>query len=91
MTGADGRSVGELLLDADHTARELLIDAPDLDAAVVLRTWGEVVETATDLWAALPAPPAPAVRAGLPRGQWRSAPPHPRCEAPQRRPGRGRR
>jgi len=60
MTGADGRSVGELLLDADHTARELLIDAPDLDAAVVLRTWGEVVQTAADLWAALPAPPAAA-------------------------------
>ena len=60
MTGRDGRSVGELLLDADHTARDLLIDAPDLDAAVVLRTWGEVVETAADLWAALPAPPAPA-------------------------------
>ena len=53
MTGADGRSVGELLLDADHTARDLLIDAPDLDAAVVLRTWGEVVQTAADLWAVL--------------------------------------
>ena len=60
MTGADGRSVGELLLDADHTARDLLIDAPDLDAAVVLRTWGEVVQTAADLWTVLPAPPAPA-------------------------------
>ena len=60
MTGADGRSVGELLLDADHTARELLIDAPDLDAAQVLRTWGEVVQTAADLWTVLPAPPAPA-------------------------------
>lgn len=60
MTGADGRSVGELLLDADHTARDLLIDAPDLDAAVVLRTWGEVVQTAADLWAVLPAPLAAA-------------------------------
>jgi hypothetical protein len=60
MTGADGRSVGELLLDADHTARDLIIDAPDLDAAVVLRTWGEVVQTAAELWGALPAPPAPA-------------------------------
>lgn len=38
MTGADGRSVGELLLDVDHAARDLLIDAPGLDAAVVLRT-----------------------------------------------------
>jgi hypothetical protein len=60
MTGRHGRSVGELLLDADHTARDLLIDAPDLDAAVVLRTWGEVVQTADDLCAALPAPPAAA-------------------------------
>ena len=58
MSGRDGRSVGELLLDADHTARDLLIDAPDLDAAVVLRTWGEVVETAAEAWAALPDPPA---------------------------------
>ena len=40
MTGRDGRSVGEILLEADHTARELLMDAPDLNAAVVLRTWG---------------------------------------------------
>ena len=60
MTGRDGRSVGEILLEADHSARELLMDAPDLDAAVVLRTWGEVVQTATELWALLPGTPAPA-------------------------------
>ena len=60
MTRRDGRSVGEILLEADHSARELLMDAPDLDAAVVLRTWGEVVQTAAELWAVLPGPPAEA-------------------------------
>ena len=66
MTGRDGRSVGEILLEADHSARELLMDAPDLDAAVVLRTWGEVVQTAAELWAVLPGPPAPAGGPPLP-------------------------
>ena len=37
MTGRDGRSVGELLLDADHSARDVLIDVGDLDAAAMLR------------------------------------------------------
>ena len=37
MTGRDQRSVGELLLDADHTARDVLIDASDGDAAAMAR------------------------------------------------------
>ncbi|WP_353952529.1 hypothetical protein V6K52_03530 [Knoellia sp. S7-12] len=56
MIGLDRRSVGELLLDADHTARDVLIDVGDLNAAAMLRTWPEVVQTAATLWSALPAP-----------------------------------
>ena len=54
MTRRDQRSVGEVLLDADHTARDLLPDVGELDAAVMLRTWPEVVQTATTLWSLLP-------------------------------------
>lgn len=56
MTRGDQRSVGEVLLDADHTARDLLPAVGDLDAAAMLRTWPEVVQTATTLWSVLPAP-----------------------------------
>lgn len=55
-TPVDGRSIGELLLDADYQARQLLMDVTGDDAAAMLRTWGEVVEAAADLWRALPAP-----------------------------------
>ena len=60
MTGdedaVDLRSVGELLLDADLTSRAALWETgPDLAKARV-RTYGEVVEAAADLWAAIPDP-----------------------------------
>ena len=58
MSGRDRRSVGELLLDADHTARDTLMDAGDLDAAAMLRTWAEAVQTAAELWSALPSTPS---------------------------------
>ena len=54
MTRRDHRSVGEILLDADHTARDLLPDVGDLDAAAMLRTWPELVQTAATLWSLLP-------------------------------------
>lgn len=54
----DGRSVGELLLDADLTSRDLLWD-PDPDTATAkVRTFGEVVEAAAELWQAIPDPDA---------------------------------
>ena len=61
MTDVDQRSIGELLLEADHTARSMLVDARDMDAATMLRTWGEVVQAAAELWRALPTttPPLP--------------------------------
>ena len=52
----DRRSVGELLRDADHLARELLLDVNGDQAAALLRTWGEAVQAASELWQSLPAP-----------------------------------
>lgn len=54
MTGRDKRSVGELLLESDHAARAILMDVDEMDAATMLRTWGEVVQAAGELWQALP-------------------------------------
>ncbi|WP_404388807.1 hypothetical protein [Humibacillus xanthopallidus] len=58
MRARDGRSVGELLLDCDLKVREVLMDTPLMDGRVMVRTWGEVVEAAGDLWRALPDPSA---------------------------------
>jgi hypothetical protein len=52
----DARSVGELLLDADFTTRQVLMDATGQDAPAMLGTWGEVVQSASELWATLPPP-----------------------------------
>lgn len=56
-TRVDQRSIGELLLDADFQARQLLLDVEGSDAPAMLRTWGEVVQAAGDLWASLPTTP----------------------------------
>lgn len=53
-TTVDQRTIGELLLDADFQARQLLLDVVGDDASAMLRTWGEVVQAAGDLWASLP-------------------------------------
>lgn len=50
----DERTVGDLLLDADTAARELLWDAPPDTAEGKARSWGEVVEAAADLWSSFP-------------------------------------
>ena len=54
----DGRSVGELLLDADLTARASLWDPSPERAKDRARSWGEVAEAADDLWASIPDPSA---------------------------------
>ena len=61
MNGRDKRSVGELLLESDHIARAILMDVDEMDAGTMLRTWGEVVQAASELWQALPpaTPPQP--------------------------------
>ena len=56
MNRQDARSVGELLLDADFTTRQVLMDVTGEDAPAMLRTWGEVVQSASELWASLPPP-----------------------------------
>ena len=57
MSPRDGRSVGELLLHADTATRGLLFDVSGDDAPAMLRTWGEVVQNAAELWQALAARP----------------------------------
>ena len=57
MSARIGRSVGELLLEADTASRGLMFDASGDDAPAMLRAWGEVVQSASDLWHALPALP----------------------------------
>jgi hypothetical protein len=57
MPEIEGRSVGELLLDCDLIVREVLLDTPLMDGRVMVRTWGEVVEAAGDLWRTLPQSP----------------------------------
>ncbi len=54
----DGRSVGELLLDADLTARASLWDPRPEQAKDRARSWGELAEAAADLWASIPDPSA---------------------------------
>ena len=68
MTRTDNRSVGEILLEADHTARSILMDLDEADAATMLRTWGEVVQSVAELWQILPpvTPPQPATGEHLP-------------------------
>ncbi|MBO1756541.1 hypothetical protein [Allobranchiibius sp. CTAmp26] len=68
-TTTDQRSIGELLWDADFRARELLLDVVGDDAPAMLRTWGEVVQTAAELWSKLPAvlSPNPAEAATMQR------------------------
>lgn len=56
MTQRDLRSVGELLLSADVLTRQVLWDVSGQDGPPMLRTWGEVVQCAADLWKELPAP-----------------------------------
>lgn len=61
---ADHRSVGELLVEADHTVRDLLIDVTGDDAAALLRSWSSVVSAASHLWQALPPTTGPSTVTG---------------------------
>lgn len=69
MNHPDQRSVGELLLDAEQRARELLHEAPDRDGLAMANTWGEVVQTAAELWNRLPPDAAPVPGLG-PARKW---------------------
>lgn len=54
MTSHDVRSVGEMLVDVDYLARQLLMDVGGDDASTLLRSWPTMVAAAEDLWASLP-------------------------------------
>lgn len=56
MPAQECRSVGELLRNSDLLLREVLMDTHLMDGRVMVRTWGEVVEAAADLWRAFPQP-----------------------------------
>ena len=60
MKRVDQRSVGELLLECDLTARRMLIDPDVLDPAAMVRVWPEVVQAAHELLQALPTQDSPA-------------------------------
>jgi hypothetical protein len=49
-------TVGELLADCDALARETLLDATFDRAPAMVRSWNQLVGSATELWAALPSP-----------------------------------
>ena len=53
-TRKDTRTVGEMLHDADHLARHLLMDISGEDAGPLLRSWPALVDAASQLWDTLP-------------------------------------
>ena len=53
-TYKDTRTVGEMLRDADHLARQLLIDVTGDDAGPLLRSWPALVKAGSQLWGNLP-------------------------------------
>jgi hypothetical protein len=80
----DRRTVGELLADSDALSRETMLDVSPSNGPAMVRTWGRVVQSATQLWAAIPpvsqaAPSGPDLMArlrGLAEGIVRSAAGH---------------
>ena len=55
-TRKDTRTVGEMLHDADHLARQLLMDISGEDAGPLLRSWPALVDAGSQLWDSTPAP-----------------------------------
>ena len=54
MPAPDQRTVAELLIDSDALARETLLDLSPDQAPAMVRSWGELVGSAAELWAVLP-------------------------------------
>ena len=70
MPAPDRRTIGELLADSDALSRETLLDVSASQGPAMVRTWGQVVQSAARLWAALPpisvaAPSGPDLMASL--------------------------
>jgi hypothetical protein len=49
----DRRTVGELLGDSDALARDILLDVSPSNGPAMARAWGQVVQSAAQLWAVL--------------------------------------
>jgi hypothetical protein len=54
VPASDTRTVGELLADCDALARDTLLDVGPNTGPAMARAWGEVVQSAAQLWAVLP-------------------------------------
>ena len=54
MPARDRRPIGELLADSDALSRETLLDVSASQGPAMVRTWGQVVQSAARLWATLP-------------------------------------
>lgn len=54
LTVRDSRTVGEMLVDVDHTARTMLMDVTADDAGALLHGWPHVVSAAAELWDRIP-------------------------------------
>ena len=84
MPTVDRRTVGELLADSDALSRDVLLDVVPSHGPAMVRAWGQVTQSAAQLWAVLPrtslaapAPPDLMVRLrGLGEGIGRSAAGH---------------
>jgi hypothetical protein len=57
VSPADHRTVGELLAASDELARETLLDATPDHAPAMVRSWNQLVGSAAELWAVVPAAP----------------------------------
>jgi hypothetical protein len=56
----DRRTLGELLADSEVLARETLLDVSAAQGPAMLRTWGQMIQAAAQLWISLPPDPAQA-------------------------------
>jgi hypothetical protein len=66
----DRRTVGELLAESDALSRDVLLDVVPSHGPTMVRTWGQVTQSAAQLWAVLPpaslaSPAAPDLMARL--------------------------
>jgi hypothetical protein len=54
VPASNRRTVGELLADSDALARDTLLDVSPTTGPAMARAWGQVVQSAAQLWAVLP-------------------------------------
>jgi hypothetical protein len=57
VSTANWGTVGELLAESDELARETLLDATPDQAPAMVRSWKQLVGSAAELWAVVPAAP----------------------------------